>query len=96
MAEKIRGLRWSSTLLVVRTLGLLFALTAAASFASAQSIDRAKQLFEDARYAEAKTELLALQKANDRNAAAAYYLGTTASRSRSIRKARPHNRRWTR
>src|SRR5688572_1793019 len=49
-----------------------------ASSASAQSIDRAKQLFDNARYAEAKTELLAAQKANDRNPVAAYYLGRIA------------------
>jgi tetratricopeptide (TPR) repeat protein len=57
----------------------VFTATAVASFASAQSIDRAKQLFDDARYAEAKTELLTLQKANDRNAAAASYLGRIAT-----------------
>src|SRR4051812_29632946 len=46
--------------------------------ASAQSLDTARQLFESARYAEAKNELTAL-KGGDRNAAAAYYLGRVAS-----------------
>ena len=41
----------------------------------AASIERAKQLFDTAKYAEAKTELLALQK----SAAAAYYLGRIAT-----------------
>ena len=56
------------------------ALTAVfASVASAQSIDRAKQLFDNAQYAEAKAELLAVQKANDRSPQAEYYLGRIAS-----------------
>ena len=50
-----------------------------ASAASAQSIERAKQLFDAAKHAEAKTELLALQKTDDRNAEAAYYLGRIAT-----------------
>ena len=55
------------------------ALVLFASVAGAQSIDRAKQLFEEAKYTEAKTELRELQKANSRNAAAAYYLGRIAT-----------------
>jgi tetratricopeptide (TPR) repeat protein len=47
----------------------VLAAVALSSFASAQTLDRAKQLFSDARYAEAKTELLALQKTDDRNPA---------------------------
>src|SRR5437762_3130982 len=46
-----------------------------ASAASAQPIEHAKQLFDAAKYAEAKNELLALQS----NAAAAYYLGRIAT-----------------
>jgi tetratricopeptide (TPR) repeat protein len=46
--------------------------------ASAQSIDRARQLFDSARYAEAKAELLALEKVNDRNPQPPYYLGRIA------------------
>jgi tetratricopeptide (TPR) repeat protein len=65
--------------LFIRSLSLLFATTALACSARAQSIDRAKQLFDDAKYTEAKAELLALQKASDRNAAAAYYLGRIAT-----------------
>jgi tetratricopeptide (TPR) repeat protein len=58
---------------------LLPAALALASSASAQSVERAKQLFDDAKFADAKSELLAVQKANDRNAAAAYYLGRIAT-----------------
>jgi len=58
---------------------LVFAVFALSSSASAQSLDRAKQLFDDAKYTEAKTELLALQKADDRNPAVAYYLGRIAA-----------------
>jgi hypothetical protein len=43
---------------------VLTGLLNVAHVASAQSIDRARQLFHDARYAEAKTELIALQQAN--------------------------------
>lgn len=49
-----------------------------ASPVSAQSMDRAKQLFDSARYSEAKTELLALQKKDQRNPQPAYYLGRIA------------------
>jgi tetratricopeptide (TPR) repeat protein len=59
--------------------GLVLAVFALSSTASAQSLDRARELFETARYAEAKTELLALQKADDRNPAVAYYLGRIAT-----------------
>lgn len=62
----------------IGSFGLLFAALAVASSAFAQSIDHAKQLFDGAKYAEAKIELLALQKANDRSAATAYYLGRIA------------------
>ena len=58
---------------------LAFAVVALSSSASAQSLDRAKRLFADARYAEAKTELLVLHKASDRNPAVAYYLGRIAT-----------------
>lgn len=47
--------------------------------AFAQSIDRAKQLFDEGKYAAARTELLVVQKNNDANASAAYYLGRLAS-----------------
>jgi len=57
---------------------VLMLVTALATTASAQSIDRAGQLFNDARYAEARVELVALQKANDRNPQVAYYLGRIA------------------
>lgn len=50
-----------------------------ASFADAQSIEHAKQLFAGGQYAQAKTEFLSLQKANDRNAVAAYHLGRIAT-----------------
>lgn len=64
----------------MRSLCLLFPVAIGlASVAPAQSIDHAKQLFAAAKLADAKTELLALQKANDRNAAAAYYLGRIAT-----------------
>ena len=58
--------------------GAVFAASALASPASAQSIDHARRLFDSGKYAEAKVELTALQKANSRNAAAAYYLGRIA------------------
>jgi tetratricopeptide (TPR) repeat protein len=58
---------------------LLPIAAAFASYSSAQSIDHPKQLFDDGKYAEAKTEFLALQKANDQNATAAYYLGRIAT-----------------
>ena len=58
---------------------VVFAVFALSSVASAQTLDRAKQLFDDARNAEAKTELIALQKADDRNPAVAYYLGRIAA-----------------
>jgi tetratricopeptide (TPR) repeat protein len=58
---------------------LSMAVIGLASSASAQSIERAKQLFDAGKYAEAKAELLALQKSGDRSAAAAYYLGRIAS-----------------
>jgi tetratricopeptide (TPR) repeat protein len=58
---------------------LVIAAFALSSSASAQSLDRAKQLFDAARYADAKTELLALRKANDRNPAVAYLLGRIAT-----------------
>jgi tetratricopeptide (TPR) repeat protein len=45
---------------------------------SAQSIDRAIQLFDAAKYAEAKTELVTVQNADNTNAVAAYYLGRIA------------------
>jgi tetratricopeptide (TPR) repeat protein len=57
----------------------VLAAVALSSFASAQTLDRAKQLFEAAKYAEAKTELLALHRADDRNPAVAYYLGRIAT-----------------
>lgn len=57
---------------------LVLAVIGLVPAASAQSVDRAKQLFGDAKYAEAKSELLAVQEANDRNAAVAYYLGRIA------------------
>ena len=46
--------------------------------ASAQSLDRAKLLFAEAKYAEAKTELVAVQRSNARSAETAYYLGRLA------------------
>src|SRR4051794_26285252 len=61
-----------------RRFSLLPLVAAGIAFsASAQSIDTARQLFESARYAEAKSELTALT-GRDRNAAAAYYLGRIA------------------
>lgn len=51
---------------------------AVAAPASAQSIERAKHLFDSAQYPEAKTELLALQRVNDRHPGAPYYLGRIA------------------
>jgi tetratricopeptide (TPR) repeat protein len=60
------------------TAGLIAIATALASSAFAQSIDHAKQLFDGGKYTEAKTELLVLQQANGRSAAAAYYLGRIA------------------
>lgn len=58
-----------------RFLGSLSAvMIGLASAASAESIERARQLFEGGRYAEARSELLQLRK----NAAAAYYLGRIA------------------
>jgi tetratricopeptide (TPR) repeat protein len=64
----------------IRSISLLFltAITLVSS-AAAQSIDHAKQLFDGAQYAEARSELRALQKADDRNAATAYYLGRIAA-----------------
>ncbi len=47
--------------------------------AAAQSVDHAKQLFDRAKFAESKSEFLAVQKANDRSASAAYYLGRLAT-----------------
>ena len=42
----------------------------------AQSVDHARQLFDAGKVAEAKSELASLQRANGRNAAAAYlYVG---------------------
>ena len=63
----------------LRSILAIVLAAAFASVASAQSIDRAKQLFENAQYAEAKAELLAVQKANDKNPQAAYYLGRIAA-----------------
>src|SRR5258706_9022225 len=54
-------------------------LSLAALLAFAPALERARQLFEGAHYNEAKAELLALQKADDRDAAAAYYLGRIAA-----------------
>src|ERR1019366_4247817 len=72
LASRMRSLRHCLRLLLPAALAL-------ASSASAQSVERAKQLFDDAKFADAKSELLAVQKANDRNAAAAYYLGRIAT-----------------
>jgi tetratricopeptide (TPR) repeat protein len=58
---------------------VLAGLLAAPHAAPAQSIDRARQLFQGARYAEAKAELMALQRANAADAEVAYYLGRIAT-----------------
>lgn len=58
--------------------------------ARAQSIDRARQLFQDANYSEAKAELMALQRANAADAEAAYYLGQIAERRGTTAVAREH------
>ncbi len=62
----------------VRTAILYSLATLLAPAISAQSIDRAIQLFDGAKYAEAKTELVAVQKSDNKNAVAAYYLGRIA------------------
>jgi tetratricopeptide (TPR) repeat protein len=63
-----------------RSLGqVLFAAIVQAPNMSAQSMVRGKQLFDDAKYAAAKTELLAVQRVDGRNAAAAYLLGRIAT-----------------
>lgn len=59
---------------------VLPAMLAFAASASAQSLDHARQLFDDAKYGEARSELAALQKSEPRNAVAAYSLGRIASR----------------
>lgn len=46
--------------------------------ASAQSIDHAKRLFDAGRFAEAKSELMGPQRANDRDATTVYYLRRVA------------------
>src|SRR3712207_1188014 len=68
----MRPLRGPALLVIA---GLLTAPQAA----PAQSIDHARQLFQDASYAGAKAELMALQRANAANAEAAYYLGRIAT-----------------
>ncbi|MFL5485532.1 MAG: hypothetical protein ACJ793_07825 [Gemmatimonadaceae bacterium] len=60
------------------SLPLVLVALAFASSASAQSIDHARQLFDSAKYSEAKAELLALQKMSDRNPQPPYYLGRIA------------------
>ncbi|MEO8577774.1 MAG: tetratricopeptide repeat protein [Gemmatimonadales bacterium] len=57
---------------------MLPALIAFASSAPAQSVDHARQLFEEAKYAEAKSVLSTLQKTDDGSAAVSYYLGRIA------------------
>jgi tetratricopeptide (TPR) repeat protein len=58
---------------------LLFATIGLAPSMSAQSMERGKQLFDGAKYAAAKAELVAVQNADRRNAAAAYLLGRIAT-----------------
>lgn len=67
---------------VPRTMRILVVVAGAAMGLApavpAQSIDRARQLFDESRFQAAKAELLAVQKADGRSAAAAYYLGRIA------------------
>lgn len=49
-----------------------------AASAHAQSVEHARQLFDDARFDAAKAELLVVQKGNDHIAASWYYLGRIA------------------
>jgi tetratricopeptide (TPR) repeat protein len=65
--------------LVRASRALLFAAAIVASPARGQSVEHAKRRFDDAKYTAARTELLAVQKADERNAAAAYYLGRIAT-----------------
>ncbi|MBI4885833.1 MAG: tetratricopeptide repeat protein [Acidobacteria bacterium] len=71
LKHAVPAFRYSVSLMVVG-LGVL------ASGAGAQSIDRATRLFNEAKYAEAKGELVAVQKANERVATAPYFLGRIA------------------
>lgn len=57
---------------------LVLAVLGASTSARAQSLAQAQLFFEEGRHADSKTALLALQKANDRIAAVAFYLGRIA------------------
>lgn len=57
---------------------LVLGLGVLASGAGAQSIERATRLFNEAKYAEAKAELITVQRANERVAAVPYFLGRIA------------------
>ncbi len=65
--------------LSLRRISSAFGFVLAAVSAAAQSVDHAKQLFDAAKYADARSELLTLLKTNDRNAAATHLLGRIAS-----------------
>lgn len=71
MKHAMPAFRHSVSLMVV-ALGVL------SSGARAQSIERATRLFNEAKYAEAKAELVAVHRANERVATVPYFLGRIA------------------
>jgi tetratricopeptide (TPR) repeat protein len=76
----IQGHHMKSLKRSLLSIGVLFPLAIAlASPASAQSSEKARQLFDAGKYAEAKTAFVALQKADPRNPSAPYYLGRIAT-----------------
>jgi tetratricopeptide (TPR) repeat protein len=64
--------------LVTAALTTLLLVAVAPAGAGAQSLDRARQLYEGGRHAQAKAELQALQRTGARRADAAFYLGRIA------------------
>jgi tetratricopeptide (TPR) repeat protein len=78
-----------------RTLACLVGLQCAAAMGlafsvSAQSMGHATQLYDGGKVIEAKKEFLALQKADDRSAAVAYYLGRIATSESNFDEAIRH------